>query len=441
MGPIGSSGGADLSGPAIEGFKRAFHDGDAAAVRGLLEKHPGARALIDAPLFPFDSPALVCIAGSGDLAMVDVLLEFGADPNRRSDWWAGGFHALHFARGAVADRLIEAGAVPDACAASNLNRRDLLGGLLDEDPTRVHERGGDGQTPLHFARSREVVDLLLDCGADVDARDIDHRSTPAQWMLERRRGGGRYDLASYLVERGAATDVFLAAALGLTDRLDELVRADPALLQLRTGRGDYAENPPSSFHIYTWTIGQYMSPLQVAAQFEQDQAFDTLWSSSSPKDQLLGACLCGREADATRVLDERPALIDALSAEEKRALPDAAWEGNAAAVRLMLRLGFDPMATGQDGGTVLHCGAWQGAVACVEATLQHPASGDLIEKRDAVHQSTPLGWCCHGARHCANSDGDYPAVARLLLDAGARPGPNLEDAPADVLAVIRSYES
>jgi hypothetical protein len=58
-----------------------------------------------------------------------------------------------------------------------------------------------------------------------------------------------------------------------------------------------------------------------------------------------------------------------------------------------------------------------------------------------VHHSTPLGWCCHGARHCANSDGDYPAVARLLLDAGARPGPNLEDAPADVLAVIRSYES
>jgi hypothetical protein len=55
--------------------------------------------------------------------------------------------------------------------------------MLDADPKRVHERGGDGQTPLHFARSREVVDLLLERGADPDARDVDHRATPAKWML------------------------------------------------------------------------------------------------------------------------------------------------------------------------------------------------------------------------------------------------------------------
>lgn len=421
--------------PVIEGFKRAFHDGDAVGLRAMLEEHDAARSLIDEPLFPFDSPALVCIAGSGDLAMVDVLLDFGADPNRRSGWWAGGFHALHSASGVVADRLIAAGAEVDACGAANLDRLDLLRAILHDDPSRVNERGGDGQTPLHFARSREAVDLLLEHGADVDARDVDHRSTPAQWMLERRRGAGRYDLAAYLVERGATTDVFLATAIGLTERID------PSLSLLCTGRGEYGEKPPSSFHIYTWTIGQYKYPLQVAAQFDQEGAFDALWSHASPTDRLLGACLSGRDEVARGLLRERPGLIRELRSEQPRALPDAAWDGNSTAVALMMDLGFDATATGQDGGTALHCGAWQGDAECVEALLKYPSAARLIETHDRVHNSTPLGWCCHGARFASKKGGNYREVARLLLEAGAKPGPNLGDAPPDILAVIQSHGS
>lgn len=428
-----------LGRPVWEAFRHAFAERDAAAVRELLERHPAARALIDAPLFSFDSPALVHIAGSGDLALVDVLLEFGADPNRRSDWWAGGFHALHSAIGPVADRLIEAGAVADACAAANLDRPELLRGILDEDPARVHERGGDGQTPLHFARSREVVDLLLDRGADPNARDVDHRATPAQWMLDRRRAAGRYDLAAYLVERGTSADIFLAAALGLTDRLRVLLESDPSLLERRTGQGEYGEQPPSSFHIYTWTIGQNLSPLQVAAQFEQDAALEILSAFASVKDRFLAACGRGRAAEAKHLLQESPALLGELTAEDQRVLPDAGWAENAAAVELMLELGFDPAAEGQDRGTVLHCSAWVGSVACVEVGLRHPGVRALIDRPDPTHGGTPLGWCCHGAQHCGNPTADHAGVARLLLEAGARPGPELRNAPADVWAVIQAY--
>lgn len=431
--------GAGLAERVLEEFRHALGARDADAVRGLLERYPAARAMINAPLFPFDSPALVHVAGRGDLALVDVLLEFGADPNRRSDWWAGGFHALHSARDAVADRLLKAGAVPDACAATHLDMLELLQRILDADPSRVHERGGDGQTPLHFARSREVIDLLLGRGADLDARDVDHRSTPAQWMLERRRGAGRYDLAAYLVERGASADIFLVAALGLTTELRRLLESDPSLIERRTGQGEYGEQPPSSVHIYTWTIGQNLSPLQVAAQFEQEEALEVLRAFASPKDRFLAACAQARAAEANQLLREWPGLLDELTTDDQRFLPDAGWAANAAAVELMLDLGFDAATPGQDGGTVLHCAAWQGAVACAEVTLRDPSVGALIERRDAVHGSTPLGWCCHGARYCANPDGDYPAVARLLLEAGAHPGPNLEDAPADVLAVIRAH--
>ena len=418
-----------------EAFSRAFEARDAAAVRDLLERHPAARPLIDAPLFPFDTPAVVYAAGTGDLALVDVLLEFGADPNRRSDWWAGGFHALHSARGDVADRLIEAGAVPDACAAAQLDRPDLLERLIDDDPSRVHERGGDGQTPLHFARSRRVVDLLLECGADPDARDVDHRATPAQWMLDGRKEAGRYDIAEYLVERGASADVFLAAALGRAADLRRMIEADPTLLGKRTHQGEYGERPPSSFHIYTWTIGQNLSPFQVAAQFGQDEALEVLRGFATPKEQFLAACARADEGETARLLRENPELVRSMTPEDQRALPDAAWGSDANAVTLMLELGFDVATPGQDSGSTLHCAAWQGAAACVEAVLRHAEGRTLVNRRDAVHGSTSLGWCCHGAVHCRNPRGDYPAVARLLITAGARPDPNL-DGPPEVLAEL-----
>lgn len=430
---------AVLPADAREELRRALVAADAHEVRRLAGRFPAARTLVDAPLFPFDTPPLVHFAGRGDRAMVDLLLELGADPNRRSDWWAGGFHALHSARGEVADRLIEAGAVPDACAAAHLDRPALLREILDADPERVHERGGDGQTPLHFARSREVVDLLLERGADIDARDRDHHSPPTAWMLDQKRGAGRYDIAAYLVERGAPVDMFLAAALGLTDRIRELLEADPSAAAVRTGEGEYGEKPPSSFHIYTWTLGQHLTPLQVAAQFEQEEAFQLLTAFAGPKARLLAACASGHGEAARAVLRERPGLVGELGPEEMRALPDAGWAGNVVAVELMLALGFDPAATGPDGGTVLHCAAWQGAVDCVAAAIRHDRVRALIEERDATHGSTPLGWCCHGSRHCGSARAEHAGVARILLEAGARPGPNLEDATEEVLAVIRAH--
>src|SRR5439155_22606805 len=156
-------------------------------------------------------PALVTVASDEDVAIVDVLLDFGADPNRKSDWVAGGFHPLYVASDAVAERLLVAGSIPDACAAAHLDRMDLLAPMLAENPERVRERGGDGQFPLHFAQSRAAIDLLLDAGADIDAVDVDHRSTAAEWMLGdvEKPAQSRCHLSRYLVERGAKDDIFL----------------------------------------------------------------------------------------------------------------------------------------------------------------------------------------------------------------------------------------
>ena len=67
--------------------ERAIHDAlcrhDAAEVRRLLLDHPELRQRINDPIFSFNSPAIVAFAG--DPAMVEVLLEAGADPSLAND--------------------------------------------------------------------------------------------------------------------------------------------------------------------------------------------------------------------------------------------------------------------------------------------------------------------------------------------------------------------
>ena len=395
-------------------LRDAFARRDAAGIRHLFREHAELRGQIDDPIAAFDSPLIVAHANDPDL--VEVLLEFGADPNRRSGWWAGGFHALHSATGASADRLIAAGAIPDACAAANLDRLDLLRTMLERDPWRIHERGGDGQTPLHFARSAAIADLLLDAGADIDARDVDHRSTPAQWMLAGRRGAGRYDLARHLVDRGASVDFFLASALGLTDRALALVHADPAVLDQRTGQGDYGEQPPSSHHIYFWSIGAGRSPLDVAEQFEHRDTLQAMLRVASPVQQLLFACRRGDEREAGALVNAHPGIVESMSPAQHRVLADAAWSGDVRAVALMLSLGFDPRVPGHDAGSALHLAAWDGAVEMVRTLLHDPRARALLTVRDAHHGGTPLDWCDYGSRHNAGR-GDHAEVARLLREA------------------------
>ena len=64
-------------------------------------------------------------------------------------------------------------------AAARLGMFDRLDELVSANPDVVHARGGDGQTPLHVAASVAIAEYLVNRGADVDARDIDHESTPA----------------------------------------------------------------------------------------------------------------------------------------------------------------------------------------------------------------------------------------------------------------------
>jgi len=68
----------------VEEFKEAVRKRDAVRVRALLVAHPELRSQIDRPDFEAAAPAVVFCRH--DRAMVEVLLEFGADINMRSQF-------------------------------------------------------------------------------------------------------------------------------------------------------------------------------------------------------------------------------------------------------------------------------------------------------------------------------------------------------------------
>jgi ankyrin repeat protein len=418
-------------------FKRGVNTRDAAALRRLKPSRAELQSIVNEPIFGFDSPALVTATDSIDVA--DALLELGADPNRKSAWWAGGFHPLYSASPGVADRLIAAGATPDACALAHLDRYDDLAAMLDREPARVHERGGDGQMPLHFARSIRVADLLLARGADIDARDLDHRSTAAEWMLgDSDKPSSRVTIARHLVDRGASCDIFLAAATGDTARARALLGGDRSLLDLRARQGEYGEKPPSSFHIYLWTIGANLTPLAAASKFNQRETLNAMLAFASPVQRLLLACHSGDADSARAIVRENPGIVESLEDADRRALTDEAWVPNPKAVALMMELGFDPSAPGRSGptgGTALHCAAWEGSAESVASILMYPRGRALIGARDPQYGGTPFGWCCHGSLNCHNPRANHAEVAKLLIAAGADVSGDHEASDA-VLAVI-----
>ena len=77
---------------------------------------------------------------SHDLDMIQLLIDLGADVNRRSDWWAGPWSPLHCAiclgNDELAEFLLRNGATIDLHTAAALGKLDELSRLLDADPAR-----------------------------------------------------------------------------------------------------------------------------------------------------------------------------------------------------------------------------------------------------------------------------------------------------------------
>ena len=420
-----------LGSPA-EALKAAVCESDAPRVREVLERHPELRAKIDDPLpnYGFGQQALFAAVQRSDRATIDVLLRAGADIRKRTEWWAGGFGVLDDCDPSLVEFLMERGAALDAHSAARLGMMAKLEELVAADPDAVHARGGDGQTPLHFASTVEVARFLLENGAEIDARDVDHESTPAQYMLrvdqKRHYPRDRQDVARYLVSRGCRTDILMAAALGDTDLARRHLDGDPGCIRMSVSEEWFPkQNPRAGGTIYIWMLGAHRTAHSVARDFGHEEVFQLLMERTPQDLKLALACELGDEAVFREFLSANPDAARTLSESELRKLPNAAQNNNTKAVRLMLEAGWPVDTPGEMGAAALHWAGFHGNAEMTREILRfHPA----LELKSREYDGTALGWAVYGSGNGWHRDtGDYVGTIRALLEAGAVVPPHALD--------------
>ncbi|NQT02419.1 MAG: ankyrin repeat domain-containing protein [Planctomycetes bacterium] len=158
----------------------AAYDGDLEKVKKIIDKDPSQINVQDA----MDFTPLHLASGKGHTEIVEFLLNHGADteletctghtPMMLAAWYAGD------------------------------GKYETIKTLLEHGAKVNHKEDGDGSTALHYAAmysGKEVMNLLISYGADVNARD-EHQSTP----LHQAAMLNNIEATKALVEHGA--DIF-----------------------------------------------------------------------------------------------------------------------------------------------------------------------------------------------------------------------------------------
>jgi uncharacterized glyoxalase superfamily protein PhnB len=174
------------------GLHAAAEHGHAGAVRLLLDHgaDPNARDPGD------NASALHFAAGCGHFETVRALLDAGADVHGAGDLheaevigWATALGSPADVRWEVLPLLLERGARHHIFSAIAVGDPDLVRKLVEQDPRALDRRMSrfeHGQTPLHFAIRRnryDILDLLIELGADLEAEDQNGQTALAASML------------------------------------------------------------------------------------------------------------------------------------------------------------------------------------------------------------------------------------------------------------------
>lgn len=162
-----------------------------------------------------------------NIEIIQLLLEAGASPNRRSE---DGKTVLYWAvfseEKDIVQLLLSAGATVEAeepedghtsvhSAAENGNREIMELLLSAGGKSVLNKFDYSYRTPLMWAAEKgelEVVRMLIDAGADVNAFDEIHAGTNA--LLEAVKRGGSYEMVALLVNAGA--DPTIPGFMGIT---------------------------------------------------------------------------------------------------------------------------------------------------------------------------------------------------------------------------------
>ena len=213
-------------------------------------------------------------------------------------------------------------------AAAVTNAADVVRRLL-ADGHAPDESGDDGITPLMWAArsgASQSMTVLLDAGADADARDHNNRWTPLLHAVHKQRP----QAVRLLLERGA--DANATAPGGLTPLLMAAADTDPSTVEalLEYGANPRAEGPGGATPLTQAVSGGAMTDIDRP---------------------LLGGC---RGATVNALMTHDPTLRVARTAVGLQAIWWARFHGCAEVLQL---IGEQPTRRGQTAvslGGVLH---------------------------------------------------------------------------------------
>ena len=426
----------------------ASGNGNAPVIAALLKAGSDANAPND-----LGSTPLMLASGSGNVDAVKALLTAGANVNAKDAKM--GQTAVMFAAGLNRDAVIRVLAAKgaDLNAVSVVTR--LQKALFDEEGNPIpapragqvtaQAQGGaaatfmGGWSALHFAArdgSMAAVKALAESGANVSIPGAGDKTSPLVMAIE----NGHFDLAKYLVEKGA--DVTVANDSGLT----------PVYAVVDVQWAPVAWAPvPDTTHQKT----SYMDLLKILADHGANvntKLTQGLWYRPADHNQawvkLGGSSAFWRAAQSTdleamKFLAAHGANVKDVSAQKDTALMMAAgvgWAGNFStnapgsylpAVKYMVEdLGIDINAVDQLGYTAVMGAAYRGDNEMVEY---------LVSKGAKLDFRTNRGWSvtdmANGPSLRSSVPLSHPDTIALLGKLGAPPMLKVEG--EEILGIIR----
>ncbi len=197
----------------LQSLYPAIEEGDISEVTRRLDECPDLIHVKNKDKEKWDElSALHCAAKHGHLEIVRFLVELGAEvySNPLATYppvviaeWNKHPSVVDYFLNEIPDK---AGGTNQLGVTINLAARsgwtDLVREHIERDPLAVHQRGWIGDTPLHWPAHNgyvEIVEILLDAGADIEADEINcYGGKPLQWASEHEPATARL-----LLEKGA----------------------------------------------------------------------------------------------------------------------------------------------------------------------------------------------------------------------------------------------